>query len=174
MPATYIKITTVTVGSGGASTIDFTNIPQTYTDLLLFVSGRTLWTTDTNDQIRIYLNGNTSNYSHKLLAGTGNATDWDGAQNTAPGINAQTVTGAMTSNTFSSDFIYIPNYTSSANKSVLHDHTTENNATLSYITLGSTLWANSSAVTSISISRFRSSDGWAEHSTATLYGIKKD
>ena len=170
MTNTYVAIATVTVGSGGGS-ITFSNIPQTYTDLALFISGRTGWTTDTNDQIRIYLNGNTSNYSHKLLLGTGSALDGDGTQNTAPGINAQTETGAMTADMFSNDFIYIPNYTSSNNKLVCHDHTTENNATLGYTTLGATVWANTSAVTSITIGTFRNSD-WVQHSSATLYGIK--
>jgi hypothetical protein len=170
MPTTYKAIATVTVGSGGGSVV-FTNIPQTYTDLVLYISGRTDWTTDTNDQVRIYLNGNTSNYSHKLLLGTGSATDGDGTQNTAPGVNAQTQTNAMTANTFSNDYIYIPNYTSAEHKTVGHDHTTENNATLSYITLGATVWANTSAVTSITVGTFRGAD-WRQYSSATLYGIK--
>jgi len=170
MANTFNPIAKITVGSGGGSMV-FTNIPQTYTDLVLFVSGRTGWTTDTNDQIRIYLNGNTSSYAHKLLLGTGSSTtDGDGS-GTAPGINAQTETGAMTANVFSNDFIYIPSYTSSSQKSILHDHVTENNATLSYITLGATRWANTSPVTSITISTFRGAD-WAQYSSATLYGVK--
>jgi hypothetical protein len=35
MANTYEAIATVEVGSGGASTIDFTSIPSTYTDLVL-------------------------------------------------------------------------------------------------------------------------------------------
>lgn len=170
MANTYIAIATVT-STGTSGTIDFTNIPQTYTDLILLVSGRTTWTTDNNDQIRIYLNGNTSNYAHKLLLGTGSVTDGDGSTS-APGVNGQTETGAMTGNTFSNDCIYISNYTSSSNyKIVSHEHLTENNATLNYSTLGATVWSNSSAVTSISISTFRGYN-WAQYSTATLYGIK--
>lgn len=169
MANTYEKIASVE-SNGSTGTLSFSNIPQTFTDLLLFVSGRTTWTTDTNDQIRIYLNGNTSSYAHKLLLGTGSVTDGDGST-TAPGVNAQTETGAMTANTFSNDFIYIPNYTSSNYKIVSHQHVSENNATLAYSTLGATLWSNSSAITSLSISTFRGYD-WAQYSTATLYGIK--
>jgi hypothetical protein len=40
MALTYTAIKTVTVGSGGAANIDFTSIPQTYTDLVLKVSAR--------------------------------------------------------------------------------------------------------------------------------------
>ena len=169
MANTYKVITNV-VANGTSGTISFTNIPQTYTDLILLISARTTWTTDTNDQIRIYLNGNTSNYAHKLLLGTGTTTDGDGST-AAPGVNAQTETGAMTANTFSNDFIYIPNYTSSEYKIVSHEHVAENNAALAYSTLGATLWSNSSPITSISISTFRGYD-WAQYSTATLYGIK--
>jgi len=37
MANTLKKIQTVTVGSGGAASIEFTSIPQTYTDLKLVV-----------------------------------------------------------------------------------------------------------------------------------------
>ena len=40
MANTYTLISSVTVGSGGASSIDFTSIPATYTDLCLVWSGR--------------------------------------------------------------------------------------------------------------------------------------
>lgn len=171
MAATFKQIATTLVGSGGSATITFSGIPQTYNDLVLLFSGRTTYNTDTNDQIRIYFNNNTSNYSHKILTGTGTGTDGDGTQTTAPGINAQTETGAMTANTFSNDYIYIPNYTSATrNKSVLHDHTTENAFSLSYYGLGSTTWINTSAVTSISIQTFRGTN-WVENTRATLFGI---
>ena len=35
MANTYVAIATVTVGSGGAASIDFTSIPATYTDLVV-------------------------------------------------------------------------------------------------------------------------------------------
>ena len=38
--ATYTLISSVTVGAGGASSIDFTSIPSTYTDLLVKISAR--------------------------------------------------------------------------------------------------------------------------------------
>jgi hypothetical protein len=36
MPNTYKKIASVVVGSGGSSSINFTNIPQTFTDLKIY------------------------------------------------------------------------------------------------------------------------------------------
>ena len=40
MATTYTLISSVTVGSGGAASIEFTSIPADYTDLLLKVSMR--------------------------------------------------------------------------------------------------------------------------------------
>ena len=40
MATTFTKIASVTVGSGGASSIDFTSIPSTYTDLCVKLSTR--------------------------------------------------------------------------------------------------------------------------------------
>jgi hypothetical protein len=47
---TMVKIDTVTVGSGGAASIEFTNIPQTYTDLQIVLSARSA-TSDVFSQI---------------------------------------------------------------------------------------------------------------------------
>ena len=40
MASTYIPIATVTVGSGGATNIEFTSIPNTYTNLIILTSLR--------------------------------------------------------------------------------------------------------------------------------------
>ena len=64
MANTYTLISSVTVGSGGASSIEFTSIPSTYTDLLLNFSGRS----NTNQAsggfaCKIEFNGSSSNLS---------------------------------------------------------------------------------------------------------------
>ena len=38
MAVTFTQIASVTVGSGGAASIDFTSIPSTYTDLCIKTS----------------------------------------------------------------------------------------------------------------------------------------
>ena len=69
MPNTYIKIASITVGSGGASSVSFTSIPSTYTDLCLLSSARTN-RSDVSDPIKLNLNGDTgSNYPYKYLLG---------------------------------------------------------------------------------------------------------
>jgi hypothetical protein len=170
MANTYIQIgTTVTVGSGAPTTIDFTSIPSTYTDLILVMSGRL--TTSGYDATpwvvgAISLNG-TVIASGKLLFGTGSATGSDG--------NAQaafiTDTNASAS-TFSSMSMYLPNYQSSTNKSISVDVVTENNGATSLIGAQAILSAVTSAITSITLTS-NGSGAFAQYTTAALYGINK-
>ena len=59
-----------TVGANSASSVTFSNIPQTYTDLILFHSSRN----DSSGTVSaiLQINGNTTNiYSAKALGGNG-------------------------------------------------------------------------------------------------------
>jgi hypothetical protein len=161
--ATYTLISSVTVGSGGASTIDFTSIPSTYTDLLVSTSLRI---TAAGGGTNITFNSNTSNYTNRYIQGDGtSATSGNNFQRFSEVPNYST----YTSSTFSNSQIYIPNYTSSNNKSYSSDTANENNATQAYMYLIAGLWSNTSAITSIQLSP--SSGDFVQYSTAYLYGI---
>lgn len=157
-------IQAVTVGSGGASTISFTSIPQTYTDLVLKVSSRN--TTGGTDNLRISFNGNTTSYSFRVLEGNGSSA---GSFNDVVRLVGLTNSSTSTASTFSNNEIYIPNYTSSNNKSFLADAVTENNATIAYAQLWANLWSNSAAITSIDIDA--NTLTFAQYTTAYLYGV---
>ena len=64
--ANMIPISTVTVGSGGASTIEFNNIPQIYTDLKILLSLRSS-ASGTQERFRATFNGSTSDYTLRWL-----------------------------------------------------------------------------------------------------------
>ena len=167
MATTYEAIATVEVGSGGAADIEFTSIPATYTDLLVKVSARS---TDGNWQgMYMRLNGATTNYSSIYLDGTGSSVG--SAVITTTGLYVSTIGGTnTTSSTFTNSEIYIPNYTSSNNKSLSADGSAENNATAAYLNLIANLWSDSAAITSILL--YSAAGNIAQYSTATLYGIK--
>lgn len=169
MPKTFIKIASTTVGSGGASTIDFTSIPSTYTDLCLKVSAR--MSNATAGGTYINFNGSTSNYSSRGIEGTGSSVatflNSGGTNKLYIGVVNW---GNSTASIFSSFDIYIPNYAGSQNKPVSVDQVTENNATSSWNTLMSGLWADTTAISSLSLSTQFGS--FVQYSTATLYGIK--
>ena len=167
MATTYEAIATVTVGSGGAADIEFTSIPATYTDLLVKVSARS---TDGSWQgMYMRLNGATTNYSSIYLDGTGSSVG--SGVITTTGLYISTIGGTnATSSTFTNSEIYIPNYTSSNNKSLSADGSAENNAIAAYLNLIANLWSDSAAITSILL--YSAAGNIAEYSTATLYGIK--
>ena len=167
MPDTFIKIASVTVGSGGAASIDFTSIPSTYTDLCVKLSVRISQATSANN-ITLSLNSSTSTFSSKLLYGTGSAAA-SASQSNNNFIDVQGSTS--TANTFTSVDLYLPNYAGSNNKSISTDAVTENNATAAYAEMWATLWSTSSAITSIGFTAPAAST-FTQYSTATLYGIK--
>jgi hypothetical protein len=160
---TYTLISSVSVGSGGASAINFTSIPSTYTDLEILVSGRT---SGSGNGLFITFNSNTSNYTNLALQGNGTSAGSYGTYERNAGMISES---SETSNTFGSTKIYIPNYAGSNNKSYSADATSENNSSLGYMNLVAGLWSNTSAITSISLST--TGGGFVQHSTAYLYGI---
>ena len=168
MPDTFIKIASVTVGSGGAATISFSSIPSTYTDLCLKISGRN---TQPSSILYLTFNGSSSGYSYRRLYGNGSSAASDSASSQSSIAFIAFQVSTYTASTFSSSEVYVPNYAGSNNKSVSIDEVTENNATLSVAALDAGLWANTAAITSITLTP-DSSGNFAQYSTATLYGIK--
>jgi hypothetical protein len=165
MANTMTLISSVTVGSGGASSIDFTSISATYTDLCLKLSLRGDKSA-TSQQVYIKFNTSSSSFSMRYLLGDGSsASSGTDTANTglASGANA-------TSNTFGSEEIYIPNYAGSTNKSFSSDAVSENNATNAYASLFAGLWSNTSAINGITI--YHDTNKFVQYSTAYLYGIK--
>jgi len=165
MANTYALISSVTVGSGGAATIEFSSIPATYTDLVVKLSANS--TTQT-PRVR-FNNSSSSIYSERLLYGQGSSAASASNTNTAyfDWVALCINNGA---NIFSNSEFYIPNYAGSNNKSVSSDSVTEiNSSTGNNLYLDAGLWASSAAITSIQM--FFGSGNFLEYSTAYLYGI---
>jgi hypothetical protein len=169
---TYIPIATVTVSSGGAANIEFTSIPATYTDLLVKASLRDNRTDSPVTDTVITFNSSGSGYSVRMLYGNASSV---GSASTSGAVyiaGQYQNTNQTTSNTFSNTEIYIPNYTSSNNKSISVDAVTETNGNPIYASIVAGLWANSSAISSIKLAPMYGSLAYVQYSTATLYGIK--
>ena len=165
--ANYIPISTVTVGSGGAASISFTGIPQTYTDLIIKFSGRLA--TGTINSISMSFNGSSANFSNRYLQGSG-AAAYSFSRSDYYLIHMVNEANS-TANTFSNVEITIPNYTSANNKSFSIDSVTEANATSESMALTAGLWSNTSPITSVTLTG--DANNLAQYSTATLYGIRK-
>jgi hypothetical protein len=164
MANTYIKIASVVVGSGGSTTIDFTSIPSTYTDLKLVSSLR--GDANTVDMTHSF-NTLTTNQTQRFLRGNGAAAA-SGSDALIYGLqNASTYTATV----FTNSELYIANYASSNHKSMSADTVTENNTTTSFAMLFANLWSATAAINAISLVA-GSSGKFVQYSTATLYGIK--
>ena len=161
---TYTQIgSAITVGSGGASSIDFTSIPSTYTDLVLKVSVRN---SGTPDQVIMKVNGSSASLSNRLLYGSGSAA---ASTSLTTGYIGTSVDNTKTASTFNNMEIYISNYAGSSNKSASADSVMENNATTAFAVLNAWLWSNTAAITSISLTP--DSGNFVQYSTAYLYGV---
>lgn len=154
---TYFPITTNTVSGTSTTSITFSSIPATYTDLIIVANGA-----ESADQyMAMRLNGDTgSNYSDTLLSGSGSATS--SSRNTSQTFGrfgSGTVTGRWVS------IVQIQNYSNSTTyKTWLW------RSNLDYVTAGVSLWRSTSAITSVTLLT-TTSDYFVSGSTFTLYGI---
>ena len=172
MANTFTKIATVTVGSGGASSIDFNSIPQTYTDLCLKTSLRSPRTANWTDYPLLSVNSSTANQSVIWFNGNGAAAS-SGTDTIFEWICGSTGSGGTqwTANSFSNDEIYIPNYSSGTNKSMMGRFAVEQSNATAYLSMHSWLRSSTAAITSLSITN-QYGLNWVQYSTATLYGVK--
>lgn len=167
MATTYEKIASQTLGSS-ASSVTFSSIPGTYTDLRLVMNYRANTSTAGSS---IQFNGDTgSNYSETWLRGNGSAASssrftnniymnvgWQGAATT-------TIPQFCTVDIFS--------YAGSTFKTALgEDNNDRNGAGVVVRFVG--LWRSTSAITSIVINENAGGGNYAAGSTFTLYGILK-
>ena len=164
MPVTYEPIATTTLGSA-ASSITFSSIPGTYTDLRLVLVGRTT----AGDNIRIQFNGDTaSNYSSTWIMGDGSAASSSRNSNLSRIQLPSSLDGTQPALVN----IDIFSYAGSTNKTLLLSESKDLNG--SGVTARQvSLWRNTSAITSILLESQGSSPAtFMANTTATLYGIK--
>lgn len=162
------KIATITVGAGGAATIDFTSIPGNYTDLVLLLSARTTATrAGSGTAATIKLNGVATNQTRRMLYADGaTPASFNDTQ-----LAVYVDPSDATANTFGSATIWLPNYAGSGVKSVQIDATNENNTTTADSEILAGLWNSTAAINQITLTPF--AGNFAQYSTATLYGVTK-
>jgi hypothetical protein len=168
MAVTYKLIETVTVGSGGAASIDFTSIPATYTDLKLVFAIRTDRAGATVDAIGLKMNGVATNQTMRILFGSGSSA---GSQ-TDTTINTAVVASTATASVFGNGEFYLPNYSGSTNKSVSAESVNENNATTNFMYLVAGLWSQTTAINQLTLYSINSAT-IQQYSSASLYGISR-
>jgi len=166
MALTNMKaIQTVTVGAGGVSTISFSNIPQTYTDLQIVLSLRT---SVVSAGLLVSFNESASNLSSRYAYFDGGSSIGS-TTNSTQIFNFGVNYSGTTASTFGNATVYVANYTSNAFKAISIDGGNEDNGSNAYQGFSAGLWSNTAAITSITITP--QSGTIQQHSTATLYGV---
>jgi hypothetical protein len=149
------------------TTIEFSNIPQTYSHLQL----KALANITTADSTGLTLNGDTgSNYkSHRFYA---NATSFGAT--VAAGVTtigfASTSGFPSTASTFGIGILDILDYTNTNKYKVTRALCGWDNNSAGYVDFGSGLWMNTAAITTLKITT--TSGSFIANSTFALYGIR--
>lgn len=174
-PGTFESISTAIVDSSGASTIDFTNIPQNYTSLQIRLIGRTDRAGSVLDYFKLQFNSDTStNYSWHELYGDGNVGTQGGTS--ANEIRLFRATGASAgASMFGVSIIDIIDYANTSKFKTVkslgggNPNTTVNGDTEISLTSGN--WRNTNAITSIQL-KPGGGTNWVQYSNFALYGIR--
>lgn len=162
----YQSIATVTVGSGGQASVDFTSIPNTYTHLEV----RFIAKASTQTRMRLQINADTAtNYSTHLLLGNGSSA-FSAAGPNEPKIAISSLIES-TANTFCAGVVSILEYKDTNKfKTVRSLSGFEDNTSNSEMALGSGAWRSTNAVTSLKF--YLDSGNLGQYSSFGLYGIK--
>ena len=170
----FESIATMTVGSGGAASMEFTSIPGTYRHLQVRILARDDRTGTNLNSLYVQVNGDTgSNYvDHYIIADGSSVTAGAGGSppNTEVRLALSTTVDAAAS-IFGANVVDILDYSSTTkNTTVRNLYGADLNGS-GTIRLRSGLWMSTAAVTSLKFYPTASAS-FAQHSTAALYGIK--
>jgi hypothetical protein len=179
MPKGMTAIYTQTIANSTTNSMAFNNIPQTYTDLLVRVSVRSLASAATNTIFLAFQDGGTNtNYSETYMYGTGSsaATARVGTGGVDYGTGIFAVPAATTTtNSFANGEIHIPNYTNNTKHSYTVDFVSVSNAATSGIfqEFAAGLWHPTTPITGVAFYLQGGTSYFAPNTTFTLYGIAK-
>jgi hypothetical protein len=165
MPKTYEPIQTQTL-TGTAATVDFTSIPQTYTDLIL-VSQVDF---DSQGNLTFRLNSDSgTNYSYTHLSGNG--TSASSSRGGTLSVGLCTITAEFT--TTLGDGVSITQFMNYSNTTTNKTVISRSNTTSLGTSLSVSLWLSTAAISTITLAKNLGFTGtFQSGSSFTLYGVK--
>jgi len=169
MPGSYESIATVTVGSGGAASIEFTSIPSTYSHLQIRGIARGT-KSSTVAFLNMKLNSDTgTNYAYHILQGDGASAVGSAVANDTFMDWARYPAASATASIFGASVIDILDYGNTNKfKTVRYLGNYDANGS-GYLEFRSGLWRSTSAISTITFSW--DSGDFAQYSTFALYGV---
>lgn len=170
--SSYESISTVTVGAGGTSSIDFTSIPSTYKHLQIRGIGRLTTASSGASNIGVRFNSDSgTNYSYHILSGRTSSAASGGAGNSNQMyLPDMIIRDGSTANAYSGFVIDILEYANTNIYKTIRALSGWDSNGDGKIALTSGNWRNTAAVTSITL--VPESDLYKQYSQFALYGIK--
>ena len=167
VPNSFESISTVTVGSGGSSSVSFTSIPSTYTHLQvrMFVKDTAA---DTSSETYMQINSTNMEYTHQLI---GNGASTSVSTSTISAIGDTTSNQSGQNSMFGVFIIDILDYTNTNKNKVVRVLNGVDRNGGGVIKLVSGLRVSTSSVTSLTFT-LQSSRTFSQYSQFALYGIK--
>ena len=160
----YESIATVTVGSGGSSSISFSSIPSTYKHLQIRVMGICVGGATINGVMNFNSDTTGTNYYSHWLTGNGTAASASAAN--YPYLPLFTG-GSTAPSGYVIDILDYANTNKNKTTRALGGYDANGSGS---VVLNSALWSNTAAINSIT---FTTNGGnWAQYSSFALYGIK--
>ena len=171
LPTSFESIATVTVGSGGASNVEFTSIPNTYTHLQLRIFADTNRTSATVASFNMQFNSDTSaNYSWHELYGNGTNIGVSTSSNASYCLLSRV--GGSATNTFGSLVVDILDYANTNKyKTIKNLGGCDANGS-GEVSFNSGSWRSTSAISSIKFTINYDATLITQYSSFALYGIK--
>jgi len=174
-PTSFDSIQTVTVGSGGSSSISFSSISSSYKHLQIRYLARTTVANVADGYVSIRFNGDTTNgnyYFYHFLAGDGAS-----ASAAAGGTNTNIYGGvcagnSAASNVFGVGVIDILDYQNTNKYKVTRGLGGIDNNGAGSLRLASGEWYNTAAVTDITLGANAFGNNFTQYSSFALYGVK--
>ena len=172
----FDSIATVTVGSGGSSSISFTSIPSTYKHLQIRYIARDDRTGSGGDYLKITFNSDTNaNYSSHMLYGNGSAAGATADTSVSNMTIGRIPTAGHNASIFGVGVLDLLDY-ADTNKyktlRLLSGYDTNNTGTEpGYLPFNSGSWRSTSAVTTITIAP-NVGTNFVQYSHFALYGVK--
>ena len=153
----------ITVGPSGASSITFSNIPNTYTHLQI----RGIARMSSDVAFKVTFNGSTGTYRNHYLEGTGGSA----IAGTETFSYIELYPGISTANIFTGLVWDILDYANTNKNKVIRAFSGFDANGTGYIDLDSGLWVNTAAITSITVA-CTSSATFQQFTQFALYGVK--
>jgi hypothetical protein len=170
-------IAMVQVGSAGQAYVDFTSIPSTYTHLQVRMIAKSQRVNSYGSTVWAYFNGdyapsNPTNYNFHSLSGDGASATSAAYTNTNVGYGAYAggAMGTSATNNVTTSIIDILDYKNTSKNKTVRTLMGEDTNGAGQITLFSSLWQNTAAITSIRF--YPDNYNFAQYTSIALYGIK--